>query len=71
MAKKKKRSNARKRHQTQLAKNRKKTISAAEKKQAAEVSFKEEYHYVFGDLKRMGVLAAAMFALMIILAYVL
>ena len=71
MAKKRKRSKARKRQQTQLAKSRKTTISAAEKKKADEVTFKEEYHYVFGDLKRMGILAAGMFALLIILAFIL
>ena len=71
MAKRKKRSKARKQQQTQLAKSRKTTISTAEKKKADEVSFKEEYHYVLGDLKRMGVLAAGMFALMIVLAFIL
>ena len=71
MAKKKKRSKSRKRQQTQLAKSRKPTLSAAEKKEADELSFKAEYHYVFGDLKRMAILAAAMFALMLVLAYVL
>ena len=71
MAKKKKRSKARKRQQIQLAKSRRTTVSAAEKKKADEVSFKEDYHYVFGDLKRMGVLAAGMFALMIVLAFIL
>ena len=71
MAKRKKRSNARKRQQVQLSKSRKVTISAAEKGKAPKVSFTEEYQYVFGDLKRMGILAAAMFALMIVLAFIL
>ncbi|MCG2769811.1 MAG: hypothetical protein ABIK79_11050 [Chloroflexota bacterium] len=71
MAKRKKRSKARKQQQTQLAKSRKTTISTAEKKKADKVSFKEEYYYVLGDLKRMGVLAAVMFALMIVLAFIL
>jgi len=69
MAKKKKRSKARKR--THLAKSRKATLSAAEKKKASEVSFTEEYSYVFGDLRRMGILAAGMFTLMIVLAFIL
>ena len=71
MAKKSKRSKARKRQQTQLAQSRKMTVSAAAKKEADFVTFKDEYHYVFGDLKRMGVLAAGMFALMIVLAFIL
>ncbi len=38
---------------------------------AAQSSFAEEYRYVFRDLKQIGILAAAMFALLIILALVL
>jgi len=71
MAKKKRRSKARKRQQIQLAKSRRTTVSVAEKKRADEVSLKEEYRYVFGDLKRMGILATGMFALMIVLAFIL
>jgi len=37
----------------------------------AAVTFREEYRYVFSDLKRTAILAAAMFAVMIILAFVL
>jgi len=66
MAKKKRRSKARKRQQI-----RRTTVSVAEKKRADDVSLKEEYHYVFGDLKRMSVLATGMFALMIVLAFIL
>lgn len=32
------------------------------------VNLAEEYHYVIGDLKRIGVLAAGLFALMVVLA---
>jgi len=71
MAKRKKRSKARKRQQVQLAKSQRKAVSATKKKKADKVSFKEEYHYVFSDLKRMGILAAGMFALMIVLAFIL
>ena len=37
----------------------------------AEVDFASEYHYVLGDLKRIGVLAVAMFATLIALALIL
>ena len=36
----------------------------------AQVSFAEEYHYVITDLRNMGLLAAAMFALLAILALI-
>ena len=71
MAKRKKRSKARKRHQVQLAKSQKKTVSAVKKKKVDKVSFKEEYRYVIGDLERMGILAAGMFTLMIVMAFIL
>ncbi len=38
---------------------------------AAQSSFADEYRYVFHDLKRIGILAAAMFALLIVLALVI
>jgi hypothetical protein len=38
---------------------------------AKEVDFRTEYRYVLGDLKRIGILAAAMFATLVILAMVL
>jgi hypothetical protein len=34
-------------------------------------NFAQEYHYVLGDLKRIAILAAVMFAILIILALVL
>jgi hypothetical protein len=36
-----------------------------------EVNFAEEYRYVLNDLKRFGTLAAAMFALLVVLAFVI
>jgi hypothetical protein len=39
--------------------------------QAKEVDFSVEYHYVISDLKRFGLLALAMFALLIVLALAL
>jgi len=41
------------------------------KSQNPTVNFAEEYHYVLGDLKRLAMLAAAMFALLLILALIL
>ena len=37
----------------------------------AEVDFASEYHYVLGDLKRIGILAVAMFATLIALALII
>lgn len=37
----------------------------------AAVDFRKEYHYVLTDLKRVGILALAMFALLIGLAFLL
>lgn len=39
--------------------------------EAPEVDFSVEYRYVLSDLKRLGILAVAMFALLIALALVL
>ncbi len=39
--------------------------------QAPEVDFSTEYHYVLSDLRRFGILAVAMFALLIALALIL
>ncbi|MHB1296286.1 MAG: hypothetical protein ACYC4R_15000 [Anaerolineae bacterium] len=38
---------------------------------AEKVDFATEYHYVLADLRRVGILAAAMFATLIILAVTL
>jgi hypothetical protein len=38
---------------------------------AKTVDFSQEYQYVVGDLKRVGVIAAAMFAILAALAYVI
>jgi len=35
------------------------------------VDFREEYHYVLTDLKRIGILAAAMLAVLIALSFLL
>jgi hypothetical protein len=40
-------------------------------KQSTEVDFREEYHYVVSDLKRIGLLAAAIFGGIIILSLIL
>jgi hypothetical protein len=37
----------------------------------AAISFREEYHYVVADLKRVGILALVMFAVLIGLAFAL
>ena len=36
-----------------------------------EVDFATEYHYVLGDLKRIAILAAAMFAVLVFLAQII
>ncbi len=69
--KRKKRSTASRRQQSQLARSRKAPIASAKKRKTAQVSFAEEYRYVFSDLKRMGILATGMFALMVVLAYIM
>ena len=43
------------------------SITAAE----AAISFRDEYHYVVADLKRVGILAAVMFSVLIALAFIL
>jgi hypothetical protein len=55
------------------ARREKQLSSVSEKapaKQAASVDFKAEYHYVYSDLKRIGVLATIMFAVLIAMALV-
>lgn len=37
----------------------------------AAVDFRAEYRYVLADLKRLGILAAAMFALLVVLSFIL
>ena len=36
-----------------------------------QVDFASEYHYVIGDLRKMGILAAALFAVLIILSFII
>ncbi len=45
--------------------------AAAAPTKAVPVDFATEYRYVLGDLKHIGVLAAAMFAVLIVLALVI
>lgn len=45
--------------------------SSAEAVAEPTVSFAEEYRYVITDLKRIGILAAAMFGLLVVLALIL
>ena len=50
-----------------------KTAASSRKKKPAEpkkVDFATEYRYVISDLKRFGILAVAMFATLIVLAFV-
>jgi hypothetical protein len=44
---------------------------ATTKAAAAKVDLVQEYHYVFADLKKIALIAAAMFALLLVLAFVL
>jgi hypothetical protein len=44
---------------------------APEPSAKAAVDFREEYHYVLADLGRIGVLAAIMFAILIVLNLIL
>lgn len=39
--------------------------------QSAKVDLNQEYRYVFTDLRKIGVIAVAMFALLFVLAFVL
>ena len=39
--------------------------------QPAKADLNQEYHYVFADLRKIGVIALAMFALLFVLAFVL
>ena len=71
MAKRNKRRKAKKRQQVHLSQSRIATVGTAAKKNEPKVSFTEEYLYVFSDLRRMGILAAGMFILMIVLVFVL
>jgi hypothetical protein len=53
------------------SRSRRARASGARADQAPEVDFATEYHYVLSDLKRFALLAVAMFALLIILAFAL
>ena len=70
MAKKRK-SRSSKKRRAQLATQRKIRRSASAPRREEKVSFQEEYRYVFQDLKRMGVLAGAMFVLLVAAALLL
>jgi hypothetical protein len=45
-------------------------VNRAEYMAQVKASFSQEYHYVVGDLKRTGILAAALFAAMIAIALI-
>ena len=47
------------------------TTQTAVSTKAAGVDFRSEYQYVLSDLKRFGILAAAMFATLLVLALVI
>jgi hypothetical protein len=44
---------------------------SAWRNQSAKVDLNQEYRYVFADLRKIGVIAVAMFALLFVLAFVL
>jgi len=46
------------------------TTGKAAAASAKEVDFRTEYRYVLGDLKRIGILAASMFAMLVVLALI-
>ncbi len=64
-----------KRSRSHAAARRKGSYRATARKQAPPepepVDFREEYRYVLSDLKRFGILAVSMFALLVILALVI
>ena len=75
MAKKKRRSKRSKGQRKQSAARTAVSSGTRQTPRASKIttlaSLKEEYRYVVGDLKRMGILAAAMFVLMVVLALVI
>ena len=68
---KKKRSRANRRKRAQTAKSRHTAPASTQKGKAEKLDFRAEYRYVLRDLRRMGLLAAGMFALMVVLALIL
>lgn len=60
-----------KRNKTRVATARRRQEAAKAEPPPARVDLHEEYRYVIADLKRFGLLAVAMFALLIGLALVL
>ncbi|KPL16892.1 MAG: hypothetical protein AMJ93_15355 [Anaerolineae bacterium SM23_84] len=79
MAKKTRRSRRkRKTAQTRVAKTRKlqptpvkQAAVSTEVSAPAKLDLAQEYHYVFSDLRRIAIIAAVMFALLLALAFVL
>jgi hypothetical protein len=51
--------------------DRRRSVPQSQPVTQAEVDFREEYHYVLADLKRIGVLAAMMVAVLIGLSLLL
>jgi hypothetical protein len=73
MAKKKRSRRSAKQRQRQAARQAaiaQTTRSAKPSRSSLAETFREEYRYVVSDLRRMGILAAAMFVLMVVLAVV-
>ncbi|NLS79896.1 MAG: hypothetical protein GXY76_21830 [Chloroflexi bacterium] len=68
MAKKKSRKSVQQRRPVNTRSAAPAVAAAPEPAQPANLA--EEYHYVITDLKRIGLLAAAMFALLVVLALV-
>lgn len=46
-------------------------VAAARATSAPKVDLAQEYYYVFSDLSKIGIIAAVMFALLFVLAFVL
>jgi hypothetical protein len=57
--------------QAQVASVPPKAISTAKAPSLTKVDLAQEYHYVFADLRKIALIAAAMFALLFVLAFVL
>ena len=68
---KKKRSRASRRKRAQATKPRQTAPAPTQTGKTEKLDFGAEYHYVIRDLRRMGLLAAGMFVLMVVLALVL
>jgi hypothetical protein len=68
---KKKRSRASRRQRAQAANTRQTAPAPVRTDKTEKTDFGAEYRYVIRDLRRMGLLAAGMFVLMVVLALIL